>query len=272
MSGEIESCKVVISQLEEDKLALVQETEELQAEVALLRIKVRRGGRSREGGSVTLTSGDTVKLPGEGVATVGGDVVAHPPLRVDAPTFEPTHPPVSVPLPAPSSVSTSTAMTSSLLAVTGPSSASTSTAPAATASTMVATDPTSLPAMTTSSGVVPRSGATSATVCVMPPPGIFPAPTNSLPQIQPYHGEEQKDGETFQDWLEHFEAVSQLARWDGHFKLVYLTTSLRGTAKSFFMSCSTTQRSSYTLLVGELKKRFTPVQLMAIQTQMFHDR
>ena len=275
MSGEIESCKVVISQLEEDKLAQVQETEELQAEVALLRIKVRRGGRSRgygEGGSVTLTSGDTVKLPGKGVATVGGDVVAHPPLRVDAPTFEPTHPPVSVPLPAPSSVSTSTAMTSSLPAVTGPSSASTSTAPAATASTMVATDPTSLPAMTTSSGVVPRPGATSATVCVMPPPGIFPASTNSLPQIQPYHGEEQKDGETFQDWLEHFEAVSQLARWDGHFKLVYLTISLRGTAKSFFRSCSTTQRSSYTLLVGELKKRFTPVQLMAIQTQMFHDR
>ena len=105
-------------------------------------------------------------------------------------------------------------------------------------------------------------------VCTMPAPmtGVLLTPANLLPQIPPYHGGEQKDGETFQDWLEHFEAV---ARWDEHYKLVYLTTALRGTAKSFYRSYSLAQRSSYCALVAELKKRFTPVRLT---TQLFHDR
>ena len=51
-----------------------------------------------------------------------------------------------------------------------------------------------------------------------------------------------------------------------------LTTRLRGTAYSFYRSCTPEQHSSYPLLVGELKKRFTPVQLTVIQTQMFRDR
>ena len=103
-------------------------------------------------------------------------------------------------------------------------------------------------------------------------PGIFPTSANILPQIYAYHGGEQKDGETFQDWLEHYEAVSRLARWDNHYTLVYLTTSLRGTAKSFYQSCTPTQRSDYGLLIAELKKWFTPVRLPAVQTQLFHER
>ena len=90
----------------------------------------------------------------------------------------------------------------------------------------------------------------------------MPSATNLLPQIHPYYGE-QKDGETFQDWLQHFEAVSKLARLDDHYKLVYLTISLRGTAKSFFRSCTPTQRSSYHMLLAKLKKRFNPIQLTA---------
>ena len=53
---------------------------------------------------------------------------------------------------------------------------------------------------------------------------------------------------------------------------MHLTTSLRSTAKSSFRSCSLAQRNNYTQLVAELKKRFTLVQLPAIQTQMYHDR
>ena len=49
----------------------------------------------------------------------------------------------------------------------------------------------------------------------------FPAAANILPQISNFHGGEQKDWETFQDWREHFEAVTQLAGWDEHYKLVY---------------------------------------------------
>ena len=109
-------------------------------------------------------------------------------------------------------------------------------------------------------------------LCSVPPSKPVPTPTNILPPIHPYHGGEQRDGETFQDWMEHFEAVAQLAQWDDHYKLVYLVTSLRGTAKSFYRSCTPAQRSEYRLLLAELKKRFTPIRLTAVQTQLFHDR
>ena len=118
--------------------------------------------------------------------------------------------------------------------------------------------------------------STSVGVAPLPPPahtpGMYPTAANVLPQIHPYHGEEQKDGETFQDWVEHFKSVSRLARWGNHYKLVYVTTSLRGTAKAFYRACTPMQRSDYGLLIAELAKRFTPVRLPAIQTQVFHDR
>ena len=70
--------------------------------------------------------------------------------------------------------------------------------------------------------------------------------------------------------MEHFEAVGTLAGWNDHFKLVHLTSALKGTAKSFFRSCPPTQRSNYQEMVAALRKRFIPVQLTAVQTQLFH--
>ena len=95
---------------------------------------------------------------------------------------------------------------------------------------------------------------------------------SQLPQIPKFTGEDQPDGETFQDWLEQFESVAELGKWGGHCKLVNSTTRLKGTAYSFYRSCSTEQRSNYPLLVAELKKRFTPVRLPAIQSQVFHEQ
>ena len=71
--------------------------------------------------------------------------------------------------------------------------------------------------------------------------------------------------------MEQFEAVATLAGWDEHAKLVNLTTRLRGTAYSFYRSCASEQRSNYKLLVEQLSKRFTPVELTVIQSQCFHD-
>ena len=93
-----------------------------------------------------------------------------------------------------------------------------------------------------------------------------------MPQLRSFNGEESGDGEIFQDWLEQFESVALLGGWSEHGKLVNLTTRLRGAAYAFYRSCSREQRSSYPFLVAALKKRFTPVKLTAIQTQMFHDR
>ena len=94
-----------------------------------------------------------------------------------------------------------------------------------------------------------------------------PTVANLLPQIPSFNGSEQRDGETVQDWIEHFESVATLAGWNDHFKLVHLASALRGTARAFYRSCTPAQKNNYNLLVAELKKRFTPVQLTAVQTQ-----
>ena len=93
-----------------------------------------------------------------------------------------------------------------------------------------------------------------------------------LPPMQPFTVEGVQDVVTFRDWHDQFELVACLGGWDDHCKLVNLTARLRGKAHSFYRSCTPTHRSDYPLLVAELKRRFTPVQLMAVQTQLFHER
>ena len=95
---------------------------------------------------------------------------------------------------------------------------------------------------------------------------------NPLPPIPYFSGEEQSDGETFHDWLEQFQSIAVLGGWNDHTKLVNLTTRLRGPAYSFYRSCAPEQRSNYKLLVEQLTNRFTPVQIQAVQSQLFHDR
>ena len=103
--------------------------------------------------------------------------------------------------------------------------------------------------------------------------GVFyPVLPSNLPQIPNFYGGEQRDGETFEEWVDQFESVARIAGWNQDVKLVHLTTALRGTAQSFYRSCSQAQRSDYTRLVDALKKRFTPVKLTALQTQLFHSR
>ena len=126
---------------------------------------------------------------------------------------------------------------------------------------------TSAPLLATStiSPIVPSTTPNPMTIVSTSPSGIagtaFPYPAvhpNHLPQIPNFHGGDQRDGETFDDWLDHFEAVASIARWDPSFKLVHLAAALRGNAKSFYRSCTPTQKSSYPQLVSALKIRFTP--------------
>ena len=96
-----------------------------------------------------------------------------------------------------------------------------------------------------------------------------------LPPLPKFSGE-GNDGElgvdTFEDWLEHFELMASTLSWSSQAKLVNLITRLHGQAYSFFRSCTMEQRTDYCLLVAELRKRFTPVRLPAIQSSLFHDR
>ena len=103
-------------------------------------------------------------------------------------------------------------------------------------------------------------------------PDLNPVATAQLPQIPPFSGEEADNQEAFIEWHDQFAAVAMLAGWDDHYKLVHLTTRLRGRAHSFYRSCSPVQRSDYSALCEALKIRFTPVQLTVVQTQLFHER
>ena len=242
VSGELEGCKMVITKLEKEKGAMCLEAEELRADVALLRAKLRCMEPLGE-----VEGSDSRSAPEYTVLPTVTD--SSPPLRADAPAFKPTvvsssvttaplpvhpHSAVVAAVPGSSTVVATTSTTPVTVTTTGPKMAATLSPSASMGSaTVVTAEPV------TSHVLVSAVGCAAP----LPTPGIFPTSTNFLPQIHQYYGGEQKHGETFQDWLEHFEAVSQLARWDDYYKLVYLTTSLRGTAtcKSFFTSCSHTQ-------------------------------
>ena len=78
--------------------------------------------------------------------------------------------------------------------------------------------------------------------------------TQQLPPIPKFSDEDKAtDGETFQEWLEQFEMVVEIASWDSRAKLVNLATRLRGQAYSFYRSCTQPQRADYDTLVVELK-------------------
>lgn len=124
------------------------------------------------------------------------------------------------------------------------------------------TIPLSSAHLTSAAEVLPRLP------CVMPPMGSY----FQLPTIGGFTGEDTVDGQTFQEWLEQFESIATLGGWDQHARLVHLTSKLQKVAYSFYRSCTPEQRSNYSLLVEQLKKRFTPVHIQSIQSQLFHER
>ena len=254
------------------KVSQEQEIEELRGEVALLKTKLRGVERmSRR----PIAREPTLSIVPPSLASPITPSVAVSSPRVTSTEASPkgmtSVPPASV---VPYTHVTSEVGSSSTRAATATASAST-----AVSLSMSVSAGASLPTSLTASAVVPGTTSTSAIAATATP---FLLPTsymtspasmlNQLPQIPCFTGEETSDGETFQDWLEQFESIAVLGGWSEHAKLVNLTARLRGGAYSFFRSCSPEQRSSYPLLVAELKKRFTPVKLTAIQTQLFHDR
>ena len=61
------------------------------------------------------------------------------------------------------------------------------------------------------------------------------------------------------DWKEymtHFENCAELGRWHGRIKLMYLSASLKGQARTFYMSLPAEDKGTYTALVYSLGQRF----------------
>ena len=291
---ELQEAREEVKGLKRDKEELQLERDELKAELALMQTRVLR----LEGmGSVEDRCGGLWEAPLSARRESGSHSTSKRatgmtrPLDAHALTFRSEAPTHSRSLTASSSTDPLAPVVTSF-----PGESDTRWAPR-TPATLTLTDPTRPTMMTTTRptlldshlpaptpGRVPAVSPAMATLTAPTSEGAphtvlglphvhgampYPPSATLLPQIPNFYGD-QKDGETFQDWVEQFEAVGSLAGWNDHFKLVYLTSALKGAAKSFFRSCLPTQRSKYDEMVAALKKRFTQVQLTAVQTQLFH--
>ena len=97
--------------------------------------------------------------------------------------------------------------------------------------------------------------------------------SQQLPPLPKFGGDNAaEDGETFEEWAEQYELVASACGWGEKTKLVNLTTRLRGQAYAFYRSCTASVRNDYAALTAELKKRFTPVRLQAVQSSQFHEK
>ena len=190
-------------------------------------------------------------------------------------------------------------VSSALVPIVPVSSASVPIVPVSSASVpIVSVSSTSEPWVPVSSTSVPMVPITPASVPVPCTPSVLPVTpipgesttpvdtsasvtlsaallAQQLPLLSKFSGEFGQPGvevETFQEWLEQFELVAAVGHWDQSAKLANLVTQLKGQAFAFFRSCAVEKRTDYALLVAELKRRFTPVHLSAVQTSMFHDR
>ena len=81
--------------------------------------------------------------------------------------------------------------------------------------------------------------------------GILPSKLGErtdLPPIPEFSGVDQTPGNnSFQQWLEQFEMVAELAQWPETIKLKQLAlhVRLRGPAQTYFRICSEEQKHNY---------------------------
>ena len=68
---------------------------------------------------------------------------------------------------------------------------------------------------------------------------------------EPYSGQEN-----WEEYISHFENCADLCQWDRRQKVLMLAASLRGQARTFYMSLSREEQNSYRSLVSTLNHRF----------------
>ena len=91
-----------------------------------------------------------------------------------------------------------------------------------------------------------------------------------IPPVSKYTG--NAEVEPFYEWLEQFELVASVCRWEGRAKLANLVTRLQGQAYSFYRTSPVYQRTSYEALTAALTERFKPVRIKSVLSGLFHER
>ena len=77
---------------------------------------------------------------------------------------------------------------------------------------------------------------------------------------------------SFTEWLQHFEGVAAINKWDDAAKLLWLRVRLVGTAQTAHGRLPTTARDSYAELTKALKDRFEPDAMKEMYIAEFHGR
>ena len=70
-------------------------------------------------------------------------------------------------------------------------------------------------------------------------------------KTEPYNG-----AEDWEEYISHFQLCSELGRWNEDEKMLALAASLRGPARTFYISLSEEEKGSYRNLVRQLSQRF----------------
>ena len=66
-----------------------------------------------------------------------------------------------------------------------------------------------------------------------------------------FHGKDD-----WEEYISHFENCAELGRWSHRTKLLYLSASLRGPARTYYMSLPPSEKETYKALVSSLSQRF----------------
>ena len=94
-------------------------------------------------------------------------------------------------------------------------------------------------------------------------------PTSQRPLITP---EPFSGAGTFSEWIEHFEAVAAINKWDDAAKLLWLRVRLVGGAQTAYGHLPAEAKASYPDLKKAMKGRFEPAALKERHLAQFQAR
>ena len=99
--------------------------------------------------------------------------------------------------------------------------------------------------------------------------GSSSRPVEARPVLtpDPYSGEGSWD-----DWIDHFESVAEINRWDDAAKLLWLRVRLTGRAQTAYKQLSEEARASYGACKAALRERFEPASKKELYLAEFQTR
>ena len=80
-------------------------------------------------------------------------------------------------------------------------------------------------------------------------------PTTPCLKPESYSG-----SQNWEEYHSHFEDCAELSDWDSHNKVLFLAASLRGPARSYYMSLDSSEKRNYSSLISRMRQRFGSIK------------